>query len=101
MRFNSYASTSLVLEGTFIESTTTGNASVGHGTGIHWQELSVRRICNGNMLWRVNSIISNFSYCDHRVKFSLFNSYCFAYYGASLWNLEGTDTNQFHITWRL
>ena len=94
--FNSNASTSLVLEDTHIHSITTG-IHLGHE--ISWQEFSVRRICN-DLHWRVSSIISNYSYCDHTAKLSVFNSYCIACYSASLWNLESTDINQFYVTWR-
>ena len=95
--FNSNASTSLVLENMHIHSTTTG-IHVGDQIGINWQELSVRRICN-DIHWRINSTISYFSYPDHTVKLSLFDSYCTAYYGVSLWNLE-RDISHFYITWR-
>ncbi len=56
--------------------------------------------CVTAMPTRRISTDSNFSCCDHTAKLSLFNSYCTAYYCASLWNLESTDINQLYVTWR-
>lgn len=48
----------------------------------------------------VNSILHNFSHCTYDVKLSLFNAYCTAFYGSSIWNLSGKYTSLFYTAWR-
>ena len=41
---------------------------------------------------RINSFLCNFSYCDFDVLCYLFNTYCTAYYGAPLWDLQNVSS---------
>ena len=59
----------------------------------------VRNMCQ-DLIWRTNSVIDNFSFCEPSTLCQLFKSYCTSFYGISLWNLEDKSVCKFYTTWR-
>ena len=45
-------------------------------------------------------IMSHFSCCDYKVKYTLFKTYCMPLYGSPLWNFTSAHISRFYTAWR-
>ena len=88
--------TDLYLHGKMIpKSTSAIHLGVHIGLGSQSDNISKAK---RDLCIRVNSLLSNFSFCSYDVLCRLFTTYCNSYYGSPLWNLSQID--EIHVTWR-
>lgn len=69
---------------------------IGPGVSNH-----IFRQASYDLTRQTNYVLANYSVCDVRTIYQLFKSYCTAFYGCCLWDLQHRDICTFYTTWRV
>ena len=96
--FGDNGNVSFTFNGTEIKSQPTAK-HLGHIIGRNNMQTAVRQMAN-DMTWRVNSLISNFSFCSFEVRRKLFMFFCTSFYGICLLDLQSREFENFFTAWR-